>query len=172
MKTRIFLLCVSVLALAHNACAEWPWEKYTDERIAGLEKVIEQQKEKIKELSESRDSLVRLEKFVQQQTEKINEITAKLNETRQLIDKNLEDIQELQGGTNQNNHRLTIIVSIMGAVVVLVLMFFGFLLWPRKHNGQSARSSGSGSSPKCPRCGWEHDPGDTVCKNPACKTQF
>ncbi len=26
--------------------------------------------------------------------------------------------------------------------------------------------------PKCPRCGMEHDPGDTVCKNPNCKTQF
>ena len=26
--------------------------------------------------------------------------------------------------------------------------------------------------PKCPRCGMEHDPGDTVCKNPKCKTQF
>lgn len=26
--------------------------------------------------------------------------------------------------------------------------------------------------PRCPRCGQEHDPGDTICKNPNCKTQF
>ena len=26
--------------------------------------------------------------------------------------------------------------------------------------------------PKCPRCGLEHNPDDTVCKNPKCRTQF
>ena len=26
--------------------------------------------------------------------------------------------------------------------------------------------------PKCPRCGLEHNPGDTVCKNPNCQTYF
>ena len=26
--------------------------------------------------------------------------------------------------------------------------------------------------PKCPRCGLWHDPNDTVCKNPNCRTQF
>lgn len=26
--------------------------------------------------------------------------------------------------------------------------------------------------PKCPRCGLGHDPSDTVCKNPNCRTRF
>ena len=35
-----------------------------------------------------------------------------------------------------------------------------------------APSCSDNGLPKCPRCGMEHNPGDTVCKNPKCKTQF
>ena len=45
--------------------------------------------------------------------------------------------------------------------------------WTRSYTPKSPfASAGPGARPKCPRCGWEHDPGDTICKNPACKTQF
>ncbi len=60
----------------------------------------------------------------------------------------------------------------------LALVAFGVIVYMRTRGEDDAtinqkRPLDSGSTlPKCPRCGQEHAPGDTICKNPNCKTQF
>lgn len=63
------------------------------------------------------------------------------------------------------------VLFIIIVICIIIFAFAIFLFWPR---GKSSTSSfvNSSSRPKCPCCGREHDPGDTVCKNPNCKTQF
>lgn len=60
-------------------------------------------------------------------------------------------------------------VLLLTAVVVCVILCFMF--WPRKSNSGTVRHASSDKS-RCPRCGWEHGPNDTICRNPNCKTQF
>ena len=60
------------------------------------------------------------------------------------------------------------------AIIVLGILPFFKLNWktsdtPSVLPMQPATDSGR---PKCPRCGQEHNPADTICKNPNCKTQF
>ena len=62
---------------------------------------------------------------------------------------------------------LYIIMTVCAIVIAFVILVF----WPQRKSNSST-SVGPTSRPKCPYCGWEHDPGDTICKNPNCKTQF
>ena len=55
--------------------------------------------------------------------------------------------------------------SALGIGVVLIVGFFWLLAGGRKHTPISTQDD-----LHCPRCGWEHAPGETVCKN--CKTHF
>ena len=61
-------------------------------------------------------------------------------------------------------------VSIPSAIIILI--FLTFLFWVPKSSGRPENIAKSDERKKCPRCGWEHDSNDTVCKNPNCKTQF
>ena len=71
-------------------------------------------------------------------------------------------------GQVKSGKRLYAIVLIL--VVVPIVGFVGWVFLPRRIVKSPVISKGE--RPKCPRCGLEHDPGDTICKSPACKTQF
>ena len=60
----------------------------------------------------------------------------------------------------------------------LAIVILGIVMWMRTGSKAIAATAAQKQAatdsalPKCPRCGQEHDPGDTICKNPNCKTQF
>lgn len=60
----------------------------------------------------------------------------------------------------------------------LAIAILGFFIWVRTGSkivtaqASQKQTEVDSNLPKCPRCGQEHDPTDTVCKNPNCKTQF
>lgn len=56
--------------------------------------------------------------------------------------------------------------------IVMAICGFLFLVFRSRRSKSSAINHTRSEHNKCPRCGWEHDPGATVCKNPNCKTQF
>lgn len=56
-------------------------------------------------------------------------------------------------------------------VAFATILIVVFRLVTRKKSLSGPIDAGN-TLPKCPRCGQEHDPGDTICQNPACKTQF
>ena len=80
----------------------------------------------------------------------------------------MENVQKQVGRTEGENWWLKVALSTIGAFVVV---FFVWMFWPRKVTSSTA-SERLVARPRCPRCGWEHDPADTICKNPNCKTQF
>ena len=61
-----------------------------------------------------------------------------------------------------------ILTIVIGSLIFLAL---GFIFWPRKVITPS-KVLDSSSSLKCPRCGQERAPNDTVCRNPKCNTKF
>ena len=103
----------------------------------------------------------------------ITELEATVKKLKSAIESLSERVSDLDGkppityGSLLPAWVLAIIV-----LVCLIVVFFVFLLfWPQKKECRSVPKDSS-SRPKCPRCGWEHDPDDTVCKNPVCKTHF
>ena len=140
----------------------------TAKRVESLENEL---KSRTKEIADQKASILMLQMRPHQKA-KINELTEKLNETRKLLDKNLNDIEKLRGGTERTGHRVRTILLLLVPIAAIVLLFAVFFFWPRNRAGQTTASVEPGARPKCPRCGWEHDPADTVCKNPACKVQF
>jgi hypothetical protein len=94
----------------------------------------------------------------------VNKLQESVNRLREEGTTNREQIE----GTDRNANialwiSLSIVLSVLG---VLCLVF-----WPRKSKVASPNPTLSDRH-KCPRCGWEHDPDDTVCRNPNCRTQF
>jgi hypothetical protein len=82
--------------------------------------------------------------------------------------KNINALDSKVQGTGRNANialwiSLSIVLSICGT---LCLVF-----WPRKSKTIAINPTLSDKH-KCPRCGWEHGPEDTVCRNPNCRTQF
>lgn len=185
MKIRNTLLCTAViLASASSVLARNPDPKRADPdcaayvnkhlaetngRIDSLKTVANGTAKRVESLENELKSRT---KEIADQKAKINELTEKLNETRKLLDKNLNDIEKLRGGTERTGHRVRTILLLLVPIAAIVLLFAVFFFWPRNRAGQTTASVEPGARPKCPRCGWEHDPADTVCKNPACKVQF
>ena len=80
----------------------------------------------------------------------------------------VRDLQsKVEGGEGKANVALWISVPIVMVIFGVICLVF----WPKKAVAVAINSDRADKN-KCPRCGWEHGPGDTVCKNPNCKTQF
>lgn len=89
---------------------------------------------------------------------------------------NLEAAKKAQQEAEAAAHRRYIVLSVIayGALFIGILLIavFVFLATRTTRNGaRDAKSlTANAESLHCPRCGWEHRPEDTVCKN--CKTHF
>jgi uncharacterized coiled-coil protein SlyX len=178
MKTHIILICAALLALTPLVHASE--QGRIDARIKPVKTQVENHETRIKALessvkkdsNEQNQKIAGLERQLGEQESKINELVRELNAVKSKLDASSKSIDTLattaKGARRTGNLALWILLP----VAALVLLFVGFFLWPRNRAGQTVASPEPGSRPKCPRCGWEHDPGDTVCKNPSCKVQF
>lgn len=168
MKTRYFWICVMVLVLSPFAKAESD-KVYSDRRLS---EEIDPIKRGINSLTEAASSntavIIKLNERIQKLESKVSELQETVDRRWNNGAKNLDDLGTKVKGTNRNANialwiSLSIVLSVSGVLILVV--------WPRKSRTASLSPTLSDKH-KCPRCGWEHDPGDTVCKNPNCKTQF
>ena len=177
MNMRFSFLLVAFLFLAPFAFALESDKAYTDRRVKQVEdKVSNLKTQDIQPLSEKVSTLEakvdQQEKALDEQSAKIKELIDSLNETRSLLDDKLAAIEQLKTDADGTQTKANLMFWILLPVASMVLLFLGFFLWPRKTQSAGSALVFDTGRPKCPRCGWEHDPGDTVCKNPACRTQF
>lgn len=61
---------------------------------------------------------------------------------------------------------VTLSIIAYTALGIAILLIIGFIFMLKK----TPRGTISNDITRCPRCGWEHGPDETVCKN--CKTHF
>lgn len=156
MKTMLVSLTLPIcLVAAFNACAFTSDKKYTDQIVAEAEYRIRQTDD-----AQSR-RIVELENRV---NELSRELAALENWTKEKWGVSVDELKRVDGKSSVSIWLLLLIVFVIVAILA-------FAFWPRGRY-KPGLSSDSNLRPKCPRCGWEHELGDTICKNPACKTHF
>ena len=150
-----FIVLFICSCAAFDACAFTSDKKYADQIVAEVENRIRRtddaQNRRIGELERKVDELSK-------------ELFALQEWTKEKWGVSIDEIKRVDGKSS-----VSIWLLLLIAFVIVAILAFAF--WPRKRL-EPGLSSSSGLHPKCPRCGWEHDPSDTVCKNPACKTHF
>lgn len=156
MKRKIVCLAIFICSwTAFDASAFTSDKKYTDQIVAEVENRIRRtddaQSRRIGELENKVEELSR-------------ELSALENWTKEKWGVSIDELKRVDGKSSVSIWLLLLIVFVIVAILA-------FAFWPRRRL-ESVLTSDSGLQPKCPRCGWEHDPGDTVCKNPACKMHF
>lgn len=154
MKKKIIFSSIMFLVLSPFAKAESD-KAYSDRRLSEEIRPI---KHDVKALNER---IQKLESDVSSLQKKVDSLWDKGS-------KNIDALDSKVQGTGRNANialwiSLSIVLSICGT---LCLVF-----WPRKSKTIAINPTLSDKH-KCPRCGWEHGPDDTVCKNPNCRTQF
>lgn len=115
------------------------------------EKVISEQQTQIDEL---KDQISQMEEEKSQQEEEIKTISSERDQSR----------KEAEFA----NRRFYYLLS--GVLLVVLLLVAGFVFLIQK--GRTGASCSSYNESICPRCGWKREPGETICKNPKCKTRF
>lgn len=148
---------------------------YTDKQVGALTERVEEDEKRIVDLEkrEKENNDGQAERIRELEGE-VNRLSSELAELKKWGEDKWSVGKEELSRANQTavdgNAKGNLALWILLPVAALVLLFAVFFFWPRKRDGQSSTPLEPGSRPKCPRCGWEHDPGDTACKNPACKT--
>ena len=168
MKARFFLLFVTIFTVSQFAKAESD-KAYSDRRLS---EEIEPIKCGIYSLTEAASSNTKSINVLNERIQKLESDVSRLQKT---VDsrwdkgvKNLDALDSKVKGTVRNaNIALWISLSIVLSVCGTLCLVF----WPRKSKTIAINPTLSDKH-KCPRCGWEHGPEDTVCRNPNCRTQF
>ena len=168
MKRKFFWAGVVVLVFSPFAKAESD-KAYSDRRLSEEMRPI---KHDIKSLTEGTSSN---SKAINALNERIQKLESDVSSLQEKVDslwdkgaKNLDDLDSKVQGTGRNaNIALWISLSIVLSICCTLCLVF----WPRKSKTIAINPTLSDKH-KCPRCGWEHGPEDTVCRNPNCRTQF
>lgn len=158
-KLIIVCLCLVVGIFVYAEECSLP---HSNEALAKLTNQIERLEVENQLLSDS----------IKRQTDKINELVAGLNDVRRKLDSKSKDIKKLplEGGPYPPIGLVALWILL--PIVLLLLLVGGYLFWPHHETGQTLASQSKSGLPKCPCCGWEHDPSESVCRNPRCKTHF
>lgn len=178
MNTRTIILCSALLILtplvqASEADRIDARIKPVKAQVADHEKRTKALEKSVREDSEKQNKkIAELESRLTAQRKKIDELVQELNAVKSTLDASSKSIDTLASTAKGARRTGNLALWILLPVAALVLLFTGFFFWPRNRDGQSSTPLEPGLRPKCPRCGWEHDPDDTACKNPVCKTQF
>ena len=170
MKTRIliFILAVSVLVTSCDQRESEPSpERQNQSSVtsSGNEpdtKPKPTRKPSFRELEKEKEELEKKAKEAEDLAERAKKDA---EEARKAVEEASQRMSDAESGKKFYKTALVLLGSV-------VLLFIGWLFWPRKMALPPSSSINSSTRPKCPRCGWEHDPADTICKNPDCKTQF
>ena len=167
MKTRYFRICVMVLVLSPFAKAESD-KDYSDRRLS-------------EEIGPIKSNIRRLIDGIGRHTEAINTLNERIQRLESDVSRLQGKVDSLEkGATNletigrkgdKTDIKANVALWITIPIVMVICSILCFAFWPRKSKPVTISSARSDQN-KCPRCGWEHDPDDTVCRNPNCRTQF
>ena len=164
MKAKFFWVYIIVLVFSPFVIASPDRDdmKYTDGKV---KKVRD-------EWVESHNKLVEV---VDEKTVQIKELQASVNELQAKVDslweKGATNLETIGRKGDKTDIKANVALWITIPIVMVICGVLGLAFWPRKSKPVPISATRSDQH-KCPRCGWEHDPSDTVCKNPNCKTQF
>ena len=113
-------------------------------------------KRQVQQLTQERDSL-------KGQVEKLTTERDKLKEDVEILTQERDN-----ASTKAEARYFTLSIIAYTALALGVIFIVGFFLLAR--NARKKVSVSTQDNLHCPRCGWEHRPEETVCKN--CKTHF
>ena len=122
-------------------------------------------------LEKARQENEAFRKEVEKQRQRADNAETQLAKAKDEADRKKSENERLRKkleAAETGKQRYGLVLLFLGLSIV---GFGGWLFFPRKAIPAPSGISHAGR-PTCPRCGREHDPGDTVCKNPACRTQF
>ena len=178
MKTRFFWACVIALACVPlaNAYNDNDARKALRTTIDGINRSLDDLRSsadrtdtRINDLS---DSTTKSDKVLSSRIEElqvsVNKLQARVDSLWEKGATNLENIGR-KGDKTDIKANVALWTTILIVMVICGILCLAF--WPRKSKLPTVNPAQL-EQHKCPRCGWEHDLGDTVCKNPNCKTQF
>ena len=168
MKMRFFFAFVTFLAVS-LLCRGESDKSYSDrklnERVAPLEERVAKLESKIDNLNVELHTLqMAVSNYWATGVKNLDALQTDIAEYNKSLEK-------VRGRANAGGRNGTIALLISLSIVLVIVGIICLVFWPRKPV-QAVPSRLAADKNKCPRCGWEHDPGDTVCKNPNCKTQF
>jgi hypothetical protein len=106
-----------------------------------------------------------------EQIERLKQENETLREENEELKKKNEELEKKNDAADKNKSSTS---QIMWLWLLLFLFVVGVvrLIFRNKSLYDSVPPPSGDVLPRCPRCGQEHGPDDTVCKNPACRTQF
>lgn len=168
MKTRFFCTCVMALVLSPFVKAEWGDKAYSDRRLSEEIRPI---KHDINSLTEGTSSNTKAIKTLNERIQKLESDVNRLQKRVDSLEKGATNLESIGRKGDKTDIKANVALWITIPIVMVICCVLGLAFWPRKSKPVTISSARSDQH-KCPRCGWEHDPSDTVCKNPNCKTQF
>ena len=168
MKTNFFLAGIMVLAYVpfvnayNDNDARKALRTTTDGIIRRYDNIIDGVNRRLDELRSSTN------KKDEALNRRIDELQASVSKLQKRVDSLWE-----KGATNLDkaDTKANVALWITIPIVMVVCGILCLAFWPKRSKSLPPNPALSDKL-KCPRCGWEHAPGDTVCKNPKCKTQF
>ena len=168
MKTIHLLACVMIFACV-PACSPYNDNDNDNDARKAVQPAINTINERLNRLQAS------TAKTDDDLNRQIKELRASVNELQSKVDglwktgaTNLENIGR-KGDVADLKANVALWISV--PIVMVICGVVCLVFWPKKTRAVTI-NSGRTDKNKCPRCGWEHSPGDTVCKNPRCKLQF
>ena len=168
MKRKFFWAGVLVLVLSPFAKAESD-KAYSDRRLS---EEIEPIKCGINSLTEAASSNTKAIKALNERIQKLeSDVSSLQKKVDRLWDKGAKNLDALDNKVKGTDRNANIALWISLSIVLSVCGTLCLVFWPRKSKTIAINPTLSDKH-KCPRCGWEHGPEDTVCRNPNCRTQF
>ena len=168
MKARFFLLFVTIFTVSQVAKAEWGDKAYSDRRLSEEIRPI---KHDINSLTEGTSSNTKAIKALNERIQKLESDVNRLQKRVDSLEKGATNLESIGRKGDKTDIKANVALWITIPIVMVICSILCFAFWPRKSKSV-AISSARSDQHKCPRCGWEHDPDDTVCRNPNCRTQF
>ncbi len=167
MKARFFLLFVTIFTVSQFAKAESD-KAYSDRRLSEEIRPIRRD---INSLTEGTSSNTKAIKALNERIQKLESDVSRLQGKVDSLEKGATNLETIGRKGDKTDIKANVALWITIPIVMVICSILCFAFWPRKSKSV-AISSARSDQHKCPRCGWEHDPDDTVCRNPNCRTQF
>ena len=167
MKARFFLLFVAIFTVSPFAKAERD-KAYSDRRLSEEIRPI---KDDINSLTEGTSSNTKAIKTLKERIQKLESDVNRLQNRVDSLEKGATNLESISRKGDKTDIKANVALWITIPIVMVICGVLGLAFWPRKSKPVPISATRSDQH-KCPRCGWEHDPDDTVCRNPNCKVQF
>ena len=167
MKAKFFWAYVLVLAFSPfvNASPDSDDMVYTDNKVKEVREYF---------VGEHNTLVTTVDNHTAQinnHTAQIEELKASVNKLQAKVDILEKGAKNLENSGDKTDIKANVALWITIPIGMVICCILCLAFWPRRSKSSTINPTRSKQN-KCPRCGWEHDPGDTVCKNPNCTIQF